>query len=495
MPYRHREDRGITTSGFPVPARGPREWVRSYNPMIDNGSVRWNGPRDGYLQDYVSDQAFAWMGLDGPETGQPVGPDWVDYGLTRPPYNGGPVGRYEEWGGQAAVPDRYLSADGILPAITRCTSVIVGPVIRTSWRYFKNNPGMSLDVRRGEELERRPLWTIDPQLTGRLPGGGADRPLMSAVRRLGPHDWWRTLLTHAIWFGRGTAMWVLDANDEPLAGTLRIVHPQMIAMDSENRWVLDPDGELPLTSDTNGDFAVGGVRWRVRSLRGLPPHDDVTPEGVLMRSGLLLRTGTKLNRYLDSATQSGVPSGVLKVSTPNYGETEANDLKRTWMRAHGGSKRSVAVLNSGVDFSPLQLSPVDADVVAGKKVLLTDIAHAFGLSSAWLDSGADSLTYANVSDRRRDLLDHTLADWGRSVEDFVTAQLPYGHSMKIDWTGYLNIDPKNDLEFVRQGLEMGYLTKAEARERLGMDMEPLTMGGKAMDVFGGSEGTEDEATA
>jgi hypothetical protein len=87
-------------------------------------------------------------------------------------------------------------------------------------------------------------------------------------------------------------------------------------------------------------------------------------------------------------------------------------------------------------------------------------------------SGSGSITYANISDRRRDLLDHTLADWGRTMEDLITALLPYGIKMKIDWAGYLNTDPRQDMEFVKQGLELKYLTKEEARDRLGLP--PLT---------------------
>ena len=145
------------------------------------------------------------------------------------------------------------------------------------------------------------------------------------------------------------------------------------------------------------------------------------------------------------------------------------------MEAHGGVRKSVAVLNAGVDFSPLQLNVVDSDVVAAKGDWRVDMAHAFNLSASYLDasvSGSGMITYANLSDRRRDLLDLTLADWGRSMEDLVTALLPYGVKMRIDWSGYLNTDPNQALAFVKQGLDMHYLTPEEARDRLGLP--PLT---------------------
>jgi HK97 family phage portal protein len=206
-------------------------------------------------------------------------------------------------------------------------------------------------------------------------------------------------------------------------------------------------------------------------LRGFSPNDGNVAEGALTRSGLLLKTGEAMGSYLSGIMASGVPAGVLKVNVPNFGPTDAEGLRAKWMEAHGGVKKSVAVLNAGVDFTPLQLSVVDSDVVNARGSWLVDVAHAFNLSSAYLDASTGSggnITYANLADRRRDLLDLTLADWGRSLEDLVTALLPYGQKMRVDWSGFLNTDPNQDLAFVRQGLEMGYLSTDEARDRLGL---------------------------
>jgi len=118
---------------------------------------------------------------------------------------------------------------------------------------------------------------------------------------------------------------------------------------------------------------------------------------------------------------------------------------------------------------------VDSDVVNAKGSWLVDLAHAFNLSAAYLDASTGSggnLTYANLSDRRKDLLDLTLAEWGRSMEDLVTSILPYGQKMRVDWAGFINTDPREDLAFVKAGLEQGWLSKAEARDRMGLVPDP-----------------------
>ena len=404
-----------------------------------------------------------WLGSD--ET-PPGAPDWSRYGYRR-----GVTNRYGAtiYGGRVG-PTTEPGGWGILPAITRATNLIVGPVIGTTWGYYQNSGTDYVDVRQGAQQLPRPLWTIDPQLLGSIPGGEDGRPTIPRPLRMGAHEFWETLATHALWWGAGAILYCVDAYGQPLAGTLRIVNPAMWARTDDGRFVLDPDGDDPIESDYDGAFGVGPVQWRMRLLKGWAPNDDA-PQGSLSRSGLVLTAGDRMNSYLAGVLGTGVPSGVLKVSTPNFDEVSANALRTRWMSQHGGDKRSVAVLNAGVDFTPLQLSVVDADLVNAKGSWLVDIAHAFGLSASWLDTSTgtgSNLTYANLGERRRDLLDHTLTIPARRIEDLVSSILPFGTSMRIDWTGYLNTDPSQSVEFVTAGLRDGWLTESEARDRLGL---------------------------
>lgn len=428
----------------PLPVRMARQYVRATQ------SIKLNTP-DG------------WMGTNGPVWW--LGPDqWQPYAFDAYGWDNHYGG--EPWAGQ------HIGGKGLLPAVTRATSIIVGPCIRTTWRYLSGTNQEISDIRGGTDLEKRPLWVADPQLLGKIPGGDGPRPTIPRPKRLGAHAFWETLLVHALWWGAGALMYTEDVLGQPLAGTLRIVNPTMWGFTDDGRFVIPTeDGWDDLISDEDGYFQVGTQRWRMVLLHGMAPLDGCTAAGALTRSGLVLTTGERMNSYLSNVLGSGVPSGVLKVTTPNFDKDKASALKESWMEAHGGTKKAVAVLNAGVDFTPLQLSVVDSDVVAAKGDWRVDMAHAFNLSAAYLDastSGSGSITYANISDRRRDLLDHTLADWGRRLEDFITALLPYGQRMRVDWTGYLNTDPSRDLAFVKQGLAEGWLSLAEARDRMGL---------------------------
>jgi hypothetical protein len=442
-------------SRSPLPAlrATPRGWVRS-----TEGTILSNSP-DGW----VSGQGGpAWF-LSSDAT--PAPPEWTRYGYRRY-ITAGSARLY----GNRPVDAEQVGGIGILPAVTRATNLIVGPVVGTSWRYYANAGTDFTDVRQGDEVQARPLWTIDPQLVGRIPGGEANRPTLPQPLRVSGHAFWETVLTHALWWGKGAVLFVEDAFGQPLAGTLRVANPARWGWTDDGRFVLDPDGDDPLESDFDGAFDVGPVQWKMRLVDGWAPVDGDTPSGVLSRSGLVVTAGERMNSYLANVVGTGVPSGVLKVSTPDFDATRADALKSRWMQAHGGTRRSVAVLNAGVDFTPLQLSVVDADLVNAKGAWLVDLAHAFGLSAADLDAsnGGTSLTYQNLQDARRARLDDTLAIPGRRVEDFVSSLLPYGTAMRVDWSGYLSTDGRQQLEFVEKGLAGGWLSPAEARDRTGM---------------------------
>lgn len=415
---------GVPVGGWPGGAWGSME--------PGNGAPSWWLGSD---QDHFGN-GFYGIGPNGPGAGggQP-------YGFDVPQHGG-----------------FWLSPKGggsLLPAITRATEIIVQPIVRTPW--------VLLTPRGESDL---PLWVRDPMLIQGAPGDVW--PLTAAGRRLSGHEFWASILTHAIWWGRGVFVFVEAADRTPLAGSLRQLNPFMVGVDESGRWVIDPHGDDPVVTDDDGRFAVAGQPWRIMVVRGLPPYDGSTAGGVLTRHFDTLRLGAAVTKYVASTFASGVPSGYLKVSAPNMTGEQAAALKDSWMSAHGSGRRSVAVLNATTDYQPISISPVDSDANQMYRVGKIDVAHAFGLSAAWLDVGGDSLTYANMVDRRRDLRDHTLMGWAEGLLQTLSAPLPYPSQLRVQWAAYTAPDITSQVGPMAQAVAAGLMTADEARGLMGL---------------------------
>lgn len=393
-----------------------------------------------------------WLGEDVFD-GRPVGPNGpgVGGGYGQDPRGGW---RDRSWWNR---PSQQM---GFLPAVTRCTTVIVNPIVRTPWQvYDANGPWSSL-----------PLWLRDPTLRGSTPGQFTV-PMMPWAARRSSHEFWQTVLTHAIWWGLGAFVCQEDSEGRPLAGTLQILNPYMLE-DIGGYWVIDPNGDNPIQTDFDGKFQLAGQTFRIYAMRGLPPNDGHTPEGVLARHFETLRLGASIQTYQRGQFGNGVPPGFLKVTQPNFGEDKAAELKKAWMEAHGGSKNSIAVLNAMVDFTPISRKPVDNETTALKHSHLVDVAHAFGLSASWLDTSAGaSLTYSNITEKRKELLDISLTGFGQQFMEMLNACLAYGTGVRIMWDRFTNPDLIAQATVLTQAVQAGWLTADEARERVGM--EPL----------------------
>lgn len=414
-----------TNSNFLVNA--PDGWV------VNNGPVPWGA-----------------IGADSP-------PVWWQGSDTM---NGMPIGPNGPW---------LNGANSILPSVTRCTSIIVGSMVKAPWR---------LTNRKGE-LQARPLWLEDPMLVGTSPG--TPYAQVPAGLRLDRVSFFNTWLSHALWWGLGAFICQESIQQpslapsggkpvlfgEPIAGSLRIINPFLIGVDEAGHWLIN--GDPAITTDRDGRFNLGNSWFRLVVLRGLPPHDLATPAGVLTRHYQSLRIGASVSQYVaDLFKAGGVPSGFLKVSTPGLKKADADSLRDNWMEAHGPGPRSVAVLNAVVDYSPVTLNPVDSNVAELVRTSRADIAHAFNLSAVWLDEGQSGLTYNNNSDRRRDLVDITLAQWHGQVSATLSSLFPYGWTLEKDWAAFTSPPMEETIPVLVQAVQHGLMTAQEARQKLGM---------------------------
>jgi HK97 family phage portal protein len=298
------------------------------------------------------------------------------------------------------------------------------------------------------ETERltTPDWIADPQalrLDGRVVSGETPETRLSNV------DFWGQWILNALWWGDGFVY-------APTRDAFGAPKPPM--------WLLHPaDVEL-----RDGRYHVGDIDLETNSvihLRGKWPIVDGRGTGVLHAFGDQLSTAVKLWDYVGGAFTSGVPAGYLKSSQPSMTQEQADMLKARWLSQHGGVRRSIAVLNSTTDFTPLTWSPVDLAAVDFSRITVAQIALMFGVPANLLGApSGDSSTYANVESRMLEFKQLSLQQWIVSAEAVLTSQLPRSTEVRIEVDGLLRSDTKTRFDTYKIAVDEDILTVDEIRQ-------------------------------
>lgn len=404
-----------------------------------------------YLRDSFSDQPqyIWWMGGDTGGGAVPIGPNG--------PWTSG-----------------YGPA---MPVVTRATSLITGPLTAAPFR--------TLQLGFGGEPFPRPRWVTDPMLVRedtRFPAAG----IYPSVLRLSRGVFWTEWIRAAIWWGLGGMIYIPDEQGAPTAGSLRNVSPYSLstqrAADGSLRWVIGTEGDNVVAERDGTIQFEAGPRYRVCVLRN--PHSVVDVDGMstgvfAMSPGAFQLSG-QIDTYTSGTFRTGVPAGFLKVSTPGLQQEQADELKRKWLEAHGGDRRSIAVLNATTDFQALSLSPVDSALGEVKRLNVADVAMAFGLDPMTLGAGLNnSATYTNLRDAWENHRDFGLAPWIAAVEDTLTALLPGSAGIKVDLDRFANPSLKERVETGQIAVDAELITRDEWREMEGLPPLPTASGDTA----------------
>ena len=330
------------------------------------------------------------------------------------------------------------SGAGTLPAVARCTSIICDTIAGLPWKVYRGEY---------EELTT-PDWIADPQsarIDGRVISGTTPWDTRySAV------EFWANWIVAALWYGDGYIYApVRDKNGAPKPPLWQL-HPRDVKIDK-----------------ATGTYWVGNTQLPTGSiihLRGALPYKDGHGQGVLNVNAAEVYLAQTVRGYAASVFTSGVPAGYLRSTQPSMTPEQAVALKQAWMTAHGTGKRSIAVLNSTTEFTPISISPVDAQLAGAREWGLRDIALAFGVPPYMLGVPGDSSTYANVESRMIELRTFTLLPWIRRIESVLDSEFVRGTSVKIKSDALLRADTASRYAAYESALRAGWMTVDEVRE-------------------------------
>lgn len=214
-------------------------------------------------------------------------------------------------------------------------------------------------------------------------------------------------------------------------------------------------------------------------------HGDDPLVGVSVIHWLRESIGRALSEDRRASTQvrnNGRPSGILKVKG-TLDDPAAERLKARWNAAHGGRKSGgTAVLEGETDWSAVEMSSADMELVKQRAISREDIAIAFQVPGDMVLAGSQAnLHYSSDASRDVRLVKHALMPWAKRIQDTLelTEQLPWGFTgpsagrllPRFNPAALLKADQKTRYEAHGIALDKGWMTPDEVRQI--EDLEPL----------------------
>lgn len=330
---------------------------------------------------------------------------------------------------------------------------------------FLANPIAQRSVRLvAEGVGQAPLHCSDPRLAALVAATSAGQSLIE------------TLAAHLLLHGNGYVQIIKDAAGVPVE--LFALRPERVkVVTGANGW---PCGY---------DYTVQGRTARIAledddgwpgiiAIRSMHPLDDHCGAGALeaaWQAVLIHNAATHWNRaLLENAAR---PSGALVYETGD-GATLAHDqferLKRELDVAFSGAANAgrPMLLDGGLKWQSMALSPADMDFATLKSAAARDIALAFGVPPMLLGLPGDN-TYANYREANRALWRLTLLPLAEKLFAAIRQGLaPWFPDAELG----IDLDRVTALSEDRERLwsqlsDADFLTRAEKRQMLGLSPE------------------------
>ena len=167
--------------------------------------------------------------------------------------------------------------------------------------------------------------------------------------------------------------------------------------------------------------------------------------------------------------EGATPHGVLEMDGTLSDEAFEN-LRDSWNGAHGGTKSGsrVALLESGVTYKPISLSPTQIGLLDGRKYSRSEIAGIFRVPPHMIGEMSQA-TYSNIADQSKSFYRYTLAPWLTAIEQRLNHSLAgAGQAYRFDVDGLLRPSLQDESASYKSLIETGILSPNEVRERMGL---------------------------
>ena len=295
-----------------------------------------------------------------------------------------------------------------------------------------------------------------------------------------------TLMTHLLLWGNAYAQIIRNGRGEVMA-----LYPLM-----PNKMTVDrtPEGQLIYKYNKSSDEAntmenslVTLMPEEVLHIPGLGFDGLVGYSPIAMAKnaiGLAIATeeyGSKF--FANGASPSGVLEhpGILK---------NPEKVRESWHAVYGGSGNSgkVAVLEEGMKYTPISISPEQAQFLETRKFQIDEIARIFRVPPHMVGD-LEKSSFNNIEQQSLEFVKYTLDPWVIRWEQGLSRALftedeKKNYFFKFNVEGLLRGDSQSRMQGYATARQNGWMSANDIRELENMDRIPAKEGGDLLLVNG-----------
>ena len=302
-----------------------------------------------------------------------------------------------------------------------------------------------------------------------------------------------TLMTHLLLWGNAYAQIIRNGKGEILA-----LYPLM-----PDRMTVDRDGngrlyyEYRISSEDAPTMQGNLVRLQPSDVLHIPGlgFDGLVGYSPIAMAKNAIGMAIACEEYGAKFFANGAqPSGVLEhpgtIKDPSR-------VRESWTQTFGGSQNAnkVAVLEEGMKYTPISISPEQAQFLETRKFQINEIARIFRVPPHMVGD-LEKSSFSNIEQQSLEFVKYTLDPWVSRweqgmVRSLLAAEEKKGYFIKFNVDGLLRGDYQSRMNGYAIGRQNGWMSANDIRELENLDRIPEELGGDLYLINGNMTKLED----
>lgn len=312
-----------------------------------------------------------------------------------------------------------------------------------------------------------------------------------------------TLMTHLLLWGNAYSQIIRNGKGEVVG--LYPLMPDRMRVDRDEHGKLYYEYTVYDADDVHGRTGTD-KSWRIVRLS---PYDVLHIPGLgfdglvgyspiaMAKNAIGLAMATE--EYGSKFFANGAaPSGVLEhpgtVKNPQK-------LRESWQATFGGSGNAnkIAVLEEGMKYTPISISPEQAQFLETRKFQIDEIARIFRIPPHMIGD-LERATFSNIENQSIEFVKYTLDPWVSRWEQsmsraLLTPEEKRKYFFRFNVDGLLRGDYKSRMDGYAVGINNGIMSPNDCRQLENMDLIPEELGGNQYMVNGNMVPLKDAGAA